>query len=65
MSENKKNIDEILDSVEDVVSMQECTGLVSRGSRDEEEFDNLMHLQQFSPKSIKNKKAVKQSGEGK
>ena len=57
MSENKKNSDEIIDSIEDIVSMQECTGLVSRGCENEEEFKNLMSLQKFSPESIKIKKA--------
>lgn len=54
MSENKEN--EIFDSVEDITSMQECTGLVARGAASDEEFDNLMSLQNFSPKSIKIKK---------
>ena len=36
--------------------MQECTGLVARGAASDEEFDNLMSLQNFSPKSIKIKK---------
>lgn len=58
MSKNKKEND-IFDSVEDITSMQECTGLVARGATSDEEFDNLMSLQNFSPKSIKIKKDLR------
>lgn len=57
MHKHNHNKLELAEDIEDITSMQECTGLISTGVNNEDEYDNLMSLQKFSPKNIKDKKS--------
>lgn len=57
MRKNNSDKLELAEDIEDITSMQECTGLISTGVNNEDEYDNLMNLQKFSPKNIKDKKS--------
>lgn len=54
---NDKLFDEISEDIEDITSMQECTGLISNGANNKDEYNNLMNLQKFNIKNIKDKKS--------
>ena len=52
MKKNLNDIDKMLDSVEDVSSMQDHTGLIPRGPENDFEYENYMNLLKFSAKNI-------------